>query len=76
MQASPGSPKTHTARNTDSSFSLSYHRGADIGAILKSVVGGEIGYFTRMMYSARNEALERLVGECMGRGGNAIIALR
>ena len=51
-------------------------RGADIGAVLKSFVGGEIGFFTRMMYSARNEALERLVGECMGRGGNAIIALR
>lgn len=28
------------------------------------------------MYTSRNEAVERLVGECMGRGGNAIIALR
>lgn len=50
--------------------------GVDIGAILKSVVGGEIGLFTRLMYSARNEALERLVGEAMGRGGNAVISLR
>jgi len=50
--------------------------GADIGAILRSVVGGEIGLFTRMMYSARNEALERLVGEAMGRGGNAVVGLR
>jgi len=50
--------------------------GVDIGAILRSVVGGEIGLFTRLMYSARNEALERLVGEAMGRGGNAVVALR
>jgi uncharacterized protein YbjQ (UPF0145 family) len=50
--------------------------GVDIGAILKSVVGGEIGLFSRLMYTARNEALERLVGEAMGRGGNAVVALR
>jgi uncharacterized protein YbjQ (UPF0145 family) len=50
--------------------------GVDIGAILRSVVGGEIGLFTRLMYSARNEAVERLVGECLGRGGNAVVALR
>ena len=50
--------------------------GADIGGILKSAVGGELPVFTTMMYSARNDALESLVGECMGRGGNAIIAVR
>jgi len=50
--------------------------GADIGAALKSVVGGEIRYFTNLMYTSRAEAMERLVGECMKRGGNAIIALR
>jgi uncharacterized protein YbjQ (UPF0145 family) len=50
--------------------------GADIGAFLKSSVGGEIKYFTNLMYTSRNSALERLVGECMQRGGNAVIALR
>jgi uncharacterized protein YbjQ (UPF0145 family) len=50
--------------------------GVDIGAVLRSVVGGEISLFTRLMYSARNEAVERLVGETMGRGGNAVIGLR
>jgi uncharacterized protein YbjQ (UPF0145 family) len=50
--------------------------GADIGAALKSAVGGEIRYFTNLMYTSRAEAMERLVGECMKRGGNAIIALR
>lgn len=50
--------------------------GADIGSFMKSAVGGELKYFTTMLYSARNQAVERLVGECMGRGGNAIIAMR
>jgi uncharacterized protein YbjQ (UPF0145 family) len=50
--------------------------GADIGAALKSIVGGEIHYFTTLMYTSRNSAVERLVGECLQRGGNAIIAQR
>jgi uncharacterized protein YbjQ (UPF0145 family) len=50
--------------------------GADIGAFLKSSVGGELKYFTTMMYRSRNSAVERMIGECLGRGGNAIIALR
>ncbi len=39
-------------------------------------MGGELKYFTSMMYTSRNSAVERMVGECMGRGGNAVIALR
>jgi uncharacterized protein YbjQ (UPF0145 family) len=50
--------------------------GADIGAFFRSSVGGEIRYFTNLMYTSRNAAVERLVGECLQRGGNAIIALR
>lgn len=50
--------------------------GADVGAFLKSAVGGEIKYFTNLMYTSREAALERLVGECMARGGNAVLALR
>ncbi|KAJ5665421.1 uncharacterized protein N7477_007869 [Penicillium maclennaniae] len=50
--------------------------GADIGAVVRSAVGGEIRFFTNLMYTSREEAMERLVGECMGRGGNAIIAVR
>jgi uncharacterized protein YbjQ (UPF0145 family) len=50
--------------------------GADIGSFLKSSVGGELKYLTTMLYSARNQAVERMIGECMGRSGNAIIAMR
>jgi len=50
--------------------------GAGLASFFKSVVGGEIGYLTTLMYNSRNLAQERLVGECMARGGNAIIAMR
>ena len=50
--------------------------GADIAQVFKSVVGGELKYFTSMLYTSRNSAVERMVGECMGKGGNAIIAMR
>ena len=50
--------------------------GADVGAFFKSAVGGELKYFTTLLYRTRNSAVERMVGECMGKGGNAIIAMR
>jgi uncharacterized protein YbjQ (UPF0145 family) len=40
------------------------------------MVGGELKYLTSMMYQARNHSVERMLGEAMGRGGNAIIAMR
>src|SRR2546423_14457570 len=42
--------------------------GADIGAFLKSSVGGELKYFTTLVYRSRDSAVERMVGECLGRG--------
>jgi len=51
-------------------------RGADLGGLLKSSVGGELRVFTDLMYRARNEAMHRMVGECMGRGGNAVVGVR
>jgi uncharacterized protein YbjQ (UPF0145 family) len=50
--------------------------GADVGGFLKSAAGGELRVFTTMMYRARNQAMDRMVGECMGRGGNAILGVR
>lgn len=50
--------------------------GADLGAFLRSSVGGELSVFTTMLYTARNVALDRMVGECMARGGNAVVGVR
>ncbi|KAK9352280.1 putative heavy-metal-binding-domain-containing protein [Lipomyces doorenjongii] len=49
---------------------------ADIGAGFKSLIGGEVGIFTKMLYDSRNSAVDRMVGECLAKGGNAIIAMR
>ena len=50
--------------------------GADIWGSLRSSIGGELRVFTKMFYTARNEAMDRMVGEAMGRGGNAVLAVR
>ncbi|KAI1498823.1 hypothetical protein F5X99DRAFT_411650 [Biscogniauxia marginata] len=49
---------------------------ASFGMVLKSVAGGELRWFTNMLYSARNDAISRVVNETKSRGGNAIICLR
>lgn len=69
-------PNHTTVRNLGTVFGLTVRArnwGADIGGLLKSTVGGELGVFTNLMYRARNEAMDRMVGECMGRGGNAVV---
>lgn len=52
------------------------HVGRDIGAGLKTLVGGEIKGYSELMKEARNEALERMVNEAEAHGANAIIGMR
>ena len=50
--------------------------GSQIGASLKSLVGGELKGMTKMLSEGRVHAQERLVEEATGRGANAILAFR
>lgn len=50
--------------------------GADFASLMKSIVGGELKYLTNLLYTSRNHAVERMIGEVLGRGGNAVIAMR
>jgi uncharacterized protein YbjQ (UPF0145 family) len=50
--------------------------GSQIGASLKSLVGGELRGMTTMLAEGRQQAVERLIEETTGKGGNAIIAMR
>ncbi|KAH8126520.1 hypothetical protein FP744_10002906 [Trichoderma asperellum] len=50
--------------------------GASLGMVFKSMAGGELQWFTSMLYSCRNDSISRVVDECKRRGGNAIICLR
>ncbi|MCR4740728.1 MAG: YbjQ family protein [Lachnospiraceae bacterium] len=48
----------------------------DIGAGLKTLVGGELGNYTKMMETARNIATERMVSEAQNLGADAVICMR
>ena len=50
--------------------------GSQIGASLKSLVGGELKGMTKMLASGRDDATERLVEAAGGKGANAILAFR
>lgn len=54
----------------------SRHVGSNIGAGLKSLVGGELKGITKMLHDSRAEALERLTTEATEKGGNAVLAFR
>ena len=50
--------------------------GAGCMAGLRSIGGGEIPEFTKLLSQSRNEAMARMVTEAQARGANAIIAMR
>ncbi|MCX5209649.1 YbjQ family protein [Kitasatospora sp. NBC_00240] len=54
----------------------SRHVGSQIGASLKSLVGGELKGLTKTLVQSRNEAMERLVAQTQARGGNAVLMMR
>jgi len=48
----------------------------DIGAGLKTLVGGEIKAYTQMMSEARQIAIGRMVDEAKALGANAVVGFR
>ena len=48
----------------------------DIGAGLKTLVGGELGNYNEMMIKARNVATDRMVKEAETLGADAVVGLR
>jgi uncharacterized protein YbjQ (UPF0145 family) len=52
------------------------HLGRDISAALRSIVGGEISDYTKMMGEAREQALDRMLEEACSVGANAVIGVR
>ena len=54
----------------------SRHLGSQIGAGLKSMVGGELKGLTKTLVQTRNQAMERLVEQARARGANAVLAMR
>lgn len=52
------------------------HLGSDIGAGLKSLVGGEIRGYVKALSDAREEAVTRMINDAESRGADAIVAVR
>jgi uncharacterized protein YbjQ (UPF0145 family) len=50
--------------------------GSQIGAGLKSLIGGELTGMTKMLAEGRQHATDRLVEEAQAKGANAIVAFR
>jgi uncharacterized protein YbjQ (UPF0145 family) len=50
--------------------------GSQVGASLKSLVGGELKGMTKMLAEGRQHATERLIEEAESKGANAVIAFR
>jgi len=50
--------------------------GRDVGAGLKSIVGGEVKTYTEMTSNARDEAYNRMINQALDLGADAVINVR
>ena len=50
--------------------------GSQIGASLKSIVGGELKGMTKALVDSREQVIQRMVEEAEAKGANAILAMR
>ena len=63
-----GLPKGNTVR--------ARHLGQDILAVLKNLVGGEVGNYTKLLAESREQALDRMISDAQSQGANAVIMVR
>ena len=49
---------------------------SDFGASIKSVIGGEVKAYTKMLQTSRKVALERLREEAANMGADAVVMMR
>lgn len=54
----------------------SRHMGSQIGASLKSMIGGELKGLTKTLVETRNQAMDRLIEQAKARGANAVLMMR
>jgi len=49
---------------------------SNFGAQLRTVFGGEVGGYTKLLADTREQALDRLRQEAAAKGANAVVAMR
>ena len=52
------------------------HVGRDISAIFRTVVGGEIAEYTKLVAECREQALDCMMDEARAQGADAIVGFR
>ena len=52
------------------------HVGSDFMGFLKSLVGGEVKGYSRLMEGARTDAIQRMTDDATGMGANAVVGVR
>jgi uncharacterized protein YbjQ (UPF0145 family) len=52
------------------------HIGKDILALFKTLVGGEIQEYTKLMAEARDQAIDRMITDAEALGANAVLDIR
>ena len=50
--------------------------GGNLAASLRSVVGGEVSSYTKLLEDARRQAVDRLVQTATAAGANAVVMMR
>ncbi len=50
--------------------------GSQIGAQLKSIIGGELKGMTKALIDSRQDVMARMIQEAEAKGANAIVAMR
>ncbi len=52
------------------------HIGKDIMAVFRSIVGGEVTEYAKLLSESREQALDRMKGKAETLGANAVISLQ
>ena len=55
---------------------MSRHIGKDIGAGIRSIVGGEMKAYVEMLNQSKDEALKRMEAEAAKMGADAVVNIR
>jgi uncharacterized protein YbjQ (UPF0145 family) len=50
--------------------------GSQLGASLKSIIGGELKGMTKALMDSREQVMQRMIEEAETKGANAVIAMR
>ncbi len=76
LEAVPGKDIVEHLGIVQGSTVRAKHIGRDIAASLKNIVGGELRGYSELLSEARDEAVERMIGQASAKGANAVVNVR